>query len=80
LQLAAFHLAATDPAERRSLIPLEIGEMRFLRPCRAGEQIVLEARLRARDAAGLVWDAHGIDEQGRIIMQIQGLRMHWVSA
>lgn len=80
LQLAAFHLAATEPAERRSMIPLEIGEMRFLRQCRAGEQIILEARLRERDEDGLVWDARGIDEQGRIIMQIQGLRMHWVSA
>ena len=80
LQLAAFYLAATDPSERRSIIPLEIGEMRFLRQCRAGEQIILEARLRVRDEDGLVWDARGIDEQGRTIMQIQGLRMHWVSA
>jgi hypothetical protein len=62
------------------MIPLEIGEMRFLRQCRAGEQIILEARLRARDEDGLVWDARGIDEQGRTIMQIQGLRMHWVLA
>jgi hypothetical protein len=80
LQLAAFHLAATDPSERRSMIPLEIGEMMFLRQCRAGEQIILEARLRARDEDGLVWNARGIDEQGCTIMQIQGLRMHWVSA
>jgi 3-hydroxymyristoyl/3-hydroxydecanoyl-(acyl carrier protein) dehydratase len=80
LQLAAFHLAATDPSERRSMIPLEIGEMRFWRQCQAGEQIILEARLRARDEDGLVWDARGIDEQGCTIMQIQGLRMHWVSA
>jgi malonyl CoA-acyl carrier protein transacylase len=80
LQLAAFHLAATDPSERRSMIPLEIGEMRFLRQCRVGEQITLEARLQSRDEDGLAWDARGIDEQGRTIMKIQGLRMHWVSA
>jgi malonyl CoA-acyl carrier protein transacylase len=79
LQLVGFHIAATDPAERRSMIPLEIGEMRFLRKCRAGEQITLEARRRAQDDEGLAWDARGIDDQGRILMQIQGLRMHWVS-
>ena len=80
LQLAAFHLAATDPSERRALIPQEIGEMRFLRQCRDGEQLILEARLRAQDDTGLAWDARGVDEQGQSVMQIQGLRMHWVSA
>jgi len=79
LQLVGFHLAATDPSEQRSMIPLEIGEMRFLRKCRGGEQITLEARLRAQDDAGLAWDARGIDDQGRTIMQIHGMRMHWVS-
>jgi NAD(P)-dependent dehydrogenase (short-subunit alcohol dehydrogenase family)/acyl carrier protein len=79
LQLVGFYLAATDPSERRSIIPLEIGEMRFLRKCRAGEQIILEARLRAQDDEGLAWDARGNDDQGRILMQIEGLRMHWVS-
>ena len=79
LQLVGFHIAATDPAERRSMIPMEIGEMRFLRKCRAGEQITLEARMRAQDDEGLSWDARGIDDQGRILMQINGLRMHWVS-
>ena len=79
LQLAGFHIAAMDPSERRSMIPMEIGEMRFLRKCRAGEQITLEARMRAQDDEGLVWDARGIDDQGRTIMQVYGLRMHWVS-
>ena len=79
LQLVGFHLAATDPTERRSMIPLEIGEMRFLRKCRAGEQITLEARLRSRDDEGFTWDVRGIDDQDRTIMQIYGLRMHWVS-
>ncbi len=79
LQLVGFHIAATDPSERRSMIPMEIGEMRFLRKCRAGEQITLEARMRAQDDEGLAWDARGIDDQGRTIMQIRGIRMHWVS-
>jgi len=79
LQLAGFHIALTDPSERRSMIPLEIGEMRFVRKCRAGEQITLEARMRARDDEGLAWDARGIDDQDRTIMRISGIRMHWVS-
>ncbi len=73
LQLVGFHIAAMDPSERRSMIPMEIGEMRFLRKCRAGEQITLEARMRAQDDEGLAWDARGIDDQGRTIMQIYGI-------
>ena len=61
------------------MIPMEIGEMRFVRQCRAGEQITLEARLRAEDNDGLAWDARGIDDQGRTIMQVQNMRMHWVT-
>jgi hypothetical protein len=79
LQLVGFHIAATDPSERRSMIPMEIGEMSFLRKCRTGEQITLEARMKAQDEEGLAWDARGIDDQGRAIMQIHNLRMHWVS-
>jgi malonyl CoA-acyl carrier protein transacylase len=79
MQLVAFHIAATDPSERRSIVPLEIGEMRFSRKCRAGEQITVEARLRARDKEGLVWDARGIDDQGRTVMQVRNIGMHWVA-
>ena len=79
LQLVGFHIVATDPSERRSMIPMEVGEMRFLRKCRAGEQITLEARLRAQDEEGLSWDARGIDDQGRTIMQVHAVRMLWVS-
>ena len=79
LQLAGFYIAATDPSERRSMIPMEIGEMRFLRKCRVGEQITLEARTLEREDEGLVWDAGGIDDQGCNIMQVSGLRMHWIS-
>jgi len=79
LQLVGFHIAATDPSERRSMIPVEIGEMRFLRKCQAGEPITLEARMRAQDDKGLAWDARGIDDQGRTIMQIRTMRLQWVS-
>jgi malonyl CoA-acyl carrier protein transacylase len=79
MQLAAFHIAATDPSERRSIVPLEIGEMRFWRKGRTGEQITVEARLRAQDKEGLVWDARGIDDQGQTIMQVRNMGMHWVA-
>jgi len=79
LQLVNFYIVAMDPSERRSMIPTEIGEMRFLRKCRVGERITLEARMRAQDDEGLVWDARGNDDQGCTIMRIFGVRMHWVS-
>jgi len=79
LQLVGFYIAATDPWERRSMIPMEIKEMRFLRKCRAGEQITLEARMQAQDDEGFSWDARGIDDHGGTIMQIYGIQMQWVS-
>jgi len=48
---------------------MEIGEMRFCRKCREGEQITLEARMRVQNDQGLTWDARGLDDQGRTIMQ-----------
>jgi malonyl CoA-acyl carrier protein transacylase len=80
LQLVGFYIAATNPWRRRSMIPMEIGEMRFLRKCKPGEQIILEARMRAQDNEGLTWDARGADDQGRTIMQINGIRMRWISS
>ncbi|HWX23346.1 MAG TPA: SDR family NAD(P)-dependent oxidoreductase [Candidatus Binatia bacterium] len=79
LQLVIFYSAAMDPSERRSMIPTEIDEMRFLRPCRAGERVNLEARLRVQDEKGFTWDARGLDDQGRAIMQVHNMRMHLVS-
>ena len=79
LQLANFSNIAMIPSQRRSMIPMEIGEMRFFRKCRDGEQIILEARMRKQDEKSLTWDARGIDDQGKTIMQVHGMRMHLVS-
>ncbi len=79
MQVVGFHSAAMDPSERRSIIPVEIGEMRFLRKCRVGERITLEARRRAQDENGFFWDAKGIDEQGRTIIRVHDMHMKWVS-
>ena len=64
---------------QRSVIPMEIGEMRFCRKCREGEQITLEARMQAQNEQGLTWNARGLDDQGRTLMQVSGMRMHFVS-
>ena len=79
LQLTGFYCVAMKMPEQRSLIPMEIGEMRFCRKCRVGEPITLEARMRAQNEQGLTWDARGLDDQGRTIMQVSNMRMHWVS-
>jgi hypothetical protein len=79
MQLAGFHALAMDPQDRRAMLPTEIGEMRFLRQCRAGERITLEARLRAQDRESVAWDARGIDDQGRTIMQVRTMRLHRLS-
>ncbi len=79
LQLTGLYCVALKKPEQRSMIPMEIGEMRFCRTCRVGERITLEARLRAQNEQGFTWDARGLDEQGRTLMQIANLRMHWVA-
>jgi malonyl CoA-acyl carrier protein transacylase len=79
MQLVGFHMLAMDPQARRSMLPTEIGEMRFLRQCRAGEQITLEARLRVQDQESCAWDARGVDDQGRAIMQVRTMRLHRIS-
>jgi NAD(P)-dependent dehydrogenase (short-subunit alcohol dehydrogenase family) len=79
MQLVAFSLAAMASTQRQAMIPVEVGEMRFLRKCREGEQITLEARMRLEDEKGFVWDARGIDDQGRTIMQVYGLRLQKVA-
>ena len=79
LQLIAFYCIAMKMPEQRSMIPMEIGEMRFCRKCRVGERITLEARMREQNEQGFSWDARAIDEQGRTIMQVATMRMHWVS-
>jgi hypothetical protein len=79
MQLVGFHIVAMAPTQPQAMIPVEIGEMRFSRKCRDGEQITIEARMRLEDEQGFVWDARGIDDQGCTIMQVRGMRMQKVS-
>jgi NAD(P)-dependent dehydrogenase (short-subunit alcohol dehydrogenase family) len=79
MQLVGFQMLAMDPQDRHPMLPTEIGEMRFLRKCRAGERITLEARLRVQDQESLAWDARGLDDQGRTIMQVRTMRLRRVT-
>ncbi|MDW7709637.1 MAG: SDR family NAD(P)-dependent oxidoreductase [Deferrisomatales bacterium] len=79
MQLAGFHGPAMDPQDRRSMLPVGIGEMRFPRLCRPGEPITLEARLRAPAEDSLTWDARGVDAQGHTLMQVRTLRLQRAS-
>lgn len=79
LQLTGLYCSAMKIPEQRSMVPMEIGEMRVSRTCRVGERITLEARLRAQNEHGFNWDARGVDEQDRTIMHVANLRMNWVA-
>jgi hypothetical protein len=35
--------------------------------------------MRVQNEKGFAWDARGLDDQGRAIMQVQNMRMRWVS-
>ena len=79
MQLVGFYTAAMAPTQQQAMIPVEVGQMRFMRKCREEEQIILEARMRMEDEKCFVWDARGIDDKGRTIMQVYGMRMQKVS-
>jgi hypothetical protein len=79
MQLIGFSRVVLAPTPPPAMIPVEVGEMRFSRKCREGESITLEARMRMEDEKGFVWDARGIDDQGRTIMRIHGLHMQKVA-
>jgi hypothetical protein len=74
------HLLLRDENVTATMIPFRIGEMRFSRPCRLGEQIVLEGRRRSQDSGESSWDIRAVDDAGHIIMTVQGLIMKSFSA
>ena len=58
-----------------AMIPFGIGEMRFARAGRPGEEIVLEGRRRSQDSGGATWDVRAVDAAGQTIMTATGLIM-----
>ena len=74
------HLLLRDEEVTAAMIPFAIGEMRFSRTCRPGEEIVLEGRRRSEDSGESSWDIRAIDDAGHIIMTVKGLIMKGFSA
>jgi acyl transferase domain-containing protein/NAD(P)H-dependent flavin oxidoreductase YrpB (nitropropane dioxygenase family)/NAD(P)-dependent dehydrogenase (short-subunit alcohol dehydrogenase family)/acyl carrier protein len=58
-----------------AMIPFGIGEMRFSRACRPGEELVLEGRRRSHNRGGATWDIRALDAAGHTIMTVTGLIM-----
>jgi hypothetical protein len=74
------HLLLRDENVTAAMIPFGVGEMRFSRACRPGEEFVLEGRRRSQDSGESSWDIRAIDDAGHIIMTVKGLIMKSFSA
>jgi acyl transferase domain-containing protein/NAD(P)H-dependent flavin oxidoreductase YrpB (nitropropane dioxygenase family)/NAD(P)-dependent dehydrogenase (short-subunit alcohol dehydrogenase family)/acyl carrier protein len=69
------YLLLRDEKVTAAMIPFGINEMRFSRPCRPGEALVLEGRRLFQDKGGSTWDVRAVDAAGHIIMTVKGLIM-----
>jgi malonyl CoA-acyl carrier protein transacylase len=69
------YLLLRDEEVTAAMIPFGIGEMRFSRACRPGEEIVLEGRRRSHNSGGATWDIRAVDDGGQIIMVVKDLIM-----
>jgi len=74
------YLLLRDEEVTAAMIPFGIGEMRFSRTCRPGEEFVLEGRRRSHDRGGATWDIRAVDAAGQTIMTVTGLIMKSFSA
>jgi NAD(P)-dependent dehydrogenase (short-subunit alcohol dehydrogenase family) len=74
------YLLLRDEKVTTAMIPFGISEMRFSRPCRPGEPLVLEGRRLFKDRAGSSWDVRALDAGGHTIMMVKGLIMKSFSA
>jgi 3-hydroxymyristoyl/3-hydroxydecanoyl-(acyl carrier protein) dehydratase len=74
------YLLLRDEEVTATMIPFGIGEMRFSRSCRPGEEIVLEGRRRSHNSGGATWDIRAVDAGGQIIMVVKDLIMKGFSA
>jgi NAD(P)-dependent dehydrogenase (short-subunit alcohol dehydrogenase family)/acyl carrier protein len=69
------YLLLRDEEVTAAMIPFGIGEMRFTRSGRPGEEIVLEGRRRSHNSGGATWDVRAVDAAGQTIMTATGLIM-----
>jgi len=77
MQMTSFFLKMRNEEDKRTVIPVGIGELILGRYCREQELITMEARMRDEDDRGMSWDAQALDADGRPIMQVRNLRMRW---
>ena len=76
--LAIFHQLLIRPGQARIGIPVGVGDLRFNRLCRPGEPVIVEGRLMEITEDGPVWDARAVDDQGKPLVQAQGLTLKWI--
>ncbi len=74
MQLVLFQPLAAG-GELSAYLPVEIGEMSFVRLCIPGEVIILKACLRTETNDRMMWDCAGYDQQGNVLMVVEGLTM-----
>ena len=79
MQLVLFHPLAAGK-ELSAFLPVGIGSMRFARLCNPGEVVILKSRLRENSEDGVVWDSLACDEQGDVIMTVDGLSMKRIAS
>ncbi len=76
----ALGAALVDEAERRSQAPVPVAIDRLQWAGRAVEGIAqVQARLRSRDGQGVLADLVVTDASGAWLLQVEGLRLRWVS-
>ncbi|MDI6853084.1 MAG: SDR family NAD(P)-dependent oxidoreductase [Deltaproteobacteria bacterium] len=77
LHLPFFHVVMREQGSKKFLIPKSLGELAWTRPCRDGERLILEGRLKQEDRAGVTFDARALDDAGIPIMQVRDLALRW---
>jgi len=78
MQLVLFHPLAVG-GELSAFLPVGIGSMSFARRCNPGEAVILKAHQREADEDTVVWDSVAFDEQGEVILVVDGLSMKRLS-
>ncbi len=79
VHMVAFYHKIIKPDTELNILPVGFKEMRFIRPCRPQERIILMGRMRSQDEKGQVWDAQAKDETGAILMQVRGIYLQWLA-
>ncbi|MHC1745069.1 MAG: SDR family NAD(P)-dependent oxidoreductase [Syntrophobacteraceae bacterium] len=77
VHLVTFYIPMRDEGDMRHLIPAGLDELSFVRGCRPGERLLLEARLVVENPAGVVWNAKAMDADRNVVMDAHGLKMSW---